>query len=120
MKSTVFKMKIRISVISLNHLSIWLSKSCLLSRCDLVFIFVHGSLSDFYFKFREQQQEVVGAADHDDGIIPGSPIVSLSTSVLSRMRRRKENRHIGYTAHASSEHSRTQIDGMSMIQERLT
>lgn len=59
---------------------------------------------------KEQQQEVVGAADHDDGIIPGSPILSLSTSVLSRMRRRKENRHIGYAAHASSEHSRTQID----------
>uniref|UniRef100_UPI00398EB8FC DNA endonuclease RBBP8 isoform X1 n=2 Tax=Pristiophorus japonicus TaxID=55135 RepID=UPI00398EB8FC len=61
-------------------------------------------------QLKEQQHEVVGAADHDDGIIPDSPILSLSTSVVSRMRRRKENRHIRYAEHAHAEPSRQQSD----------
>ncbi|XP_078254374.1 DNA endonuclease RBBP8 [Rhinoraja longicauda] len=67
-------------------------------------------LESLEHQMKEQQHEVAGAADHDDGIIPGSPILSLSTSVLSRMRRRRENRHIRYAAHASAEPSRTQTD----------
>ncbi|XP_067836841.1 DNA endonuclease RBBP8 isoform X2 [Heptranchias perlo] len=67
-------------------------------------------------QLKEQQHEVAekqdheraGAADHDDGIIPDSPILSLSTSVVSRMRRRKDNRHIRYVEHARAEPSEPQ------------
>ncbi|XP_051878580.1 DNA endonuclease RBBP8 [Pristis pectinata] len=62
-------------------------------------------------QMKEQLHEVVEAADHDDGIIPGSPNLSLSTSVLSRMRRRKEKGHIRYAEHASIDPSRPQANG---------
>ncbi|XP_078396336.1 DNA endonuclease RBBP8 [Cetorhinus maximus] len=61
-------------------------------------------------QLKEQQHEVAGAGDHDDGIIPDSPILSLSTSVVSRMRRRKENRHIRYAEHAHADPSGPQSD----------
>uniref|UniRef100_A0A8C5MY79 DNA endonuclease RBBP8 n=1 Tax=Leptobrachium leishanense TaxID=445787 RepID=A0A8C5MY79_9ANUR len=41
--------------------------------------------------------EVMSAdPDCDDGVIPDSPVGSLPLSMVSRMRRRKENRHIRY------------------------
>ncbi|XP_067888254.1 DNA endonuclease RBBP8 isoform X2 [Heterodontus francisci] len=67
-------------------------------------------LESLEHQLKEQQHEVTGAADHDDGIIPDSPILSLSTSVVSRMRRRKENRHIRYAEHAQAEPSGLQAD----------
>ncbi|XP_075441282.1 DNA endonuclease RBBP8 isoform X3 [Ascaphus truei] len=38
--------------------------------------------------------------DSEDGVIPDSPIHSFPLSMVSRMRRRKENRHIRYTEQA--------------------
>ncbi|XP_048385506.2 DNA endonuclease RBBP8-like isoform X1 [Stegostoma tigrinum] len=67
-------------------------------------------LESLEHQLKEQQQEVTGAADHDDGIIPDSPILSLSTSIVSRMRRRKENCRIRYTEHAHAEPSGLQCD----------
>ncbi|XP_059839865.1 DNA endonuclease RBBP8 isoform X2 [Hypanus sabinus] len=59
---------------------------------------------------KEKLHEAVGAVDHDDGIIPGSPILSFSTSVLSRMRRRKEKSHIRYVEHTSIEPAKLPIN----------
>ncbi|XP_072427364.1 DNA endonuclease RBBP8 isoform X2 [Chiloscyllium punctatum] len=67
-------------------------------------------LESLEHQLKEQQQQVTEAADDDDGIIPDSPILSLSTSVVSRMRRRKENRHIRYTEHGRAEPSGLQSD----------
>ncbi|XP_078072566.1 DNA endonuclease RBBP8 isoform X2 [Mustelus asterias] len=62
-------------------------------------------LESLEHQLKEQQHEITGAADHDDGIIPDSPILSLSTSVVSRMRRRRENRHIRYAEHVHADPS---------------
>ncbi|XP_069777191.1 DNA endonuclease RBBP8 [Narcine bancroftii] len=67
-------------------------------------------LESLEHQMKDQKREVEGAADHNDGIIPDSPVLSLSNSMLSRMRRRKENRHIHYAEHASAEPSRLQAD----------
>ncbi|XP_072323547.1 DNA endonuclease RBBP8 isoform X2 [Scyliorhinus torazame] len=67
-------------------------------------------LESLEHQLKEQQPEATGAADHDDGIIPDSPVLSLSTSVVSRMRRKKENRHIRYAEHVHANPSGPQSD----------
>ncbi|NXG74564.1 CTIP endonuclease, partial [Baryphthengus martii] len=47
-----------------------------------------------------QQQQAV---ELDEGVIPDSPTPTSSFSVVSRMRRKKENRHIRYTEHTLSD-----------------
>jgi len=46
--------------------------------------------------FRERRQHAV---ELEEGVIPGSPVATSSFSVVNRMRRKKENRHIRYTEH---------------------
>ncbi|XP_067402863.1 DNA endonuclease RBBP8 isoform X2 [Emydura macquarii macquarii] len=60
---------------------------------------------------REQQ-----AVELEEGIIPDSPIQSFSRSVVNRIRRKKENRHIRYTeqTHADLEHSESTNDKQGM------
>ncbi|NXD15981.1 CTIP endonuclease, partial [Nothocercus nigrocapillus] len=47
-------------------------------------------------KLEEQKQQ---AAELEEGVIPDSPVLTSSFSVVNRMRRKKENRHIRYTEH---------------------
>ncbi|XP_025891256.1 DNA endonuclease RBBP8 [Nothoprocta perdicaria] len=48
-------------------------------------------------KLEEQKQQ---AAELEEGVIPDSPVLTSSFSVVNRMRRKKENRHVRYTEHA--------------------
>lgn len=43
-----------------------------------------------------QKQQAVEA---EEGVIPDSPVLTSSFSLVNRMRRRKENRHVRYTEH---------------------
>lgn len=45
---------------------------------------------------REQKQQ---ALELEEGVIPDSPVLTSSFSMVNRMRRKKENRHIRYTEH---------------------
>ncbi|NXX86716.1 CTIP endonuclease, partial [Urocolius indicus] len=47
-------------------------------------------------ELEEQKQQAVEL----EGVIPDSPVLTSSFSVVNRMRRKKENRHIRYTEHA--------------------
>ncbi|KAM8811632.1 DNA endonuclease RBBP8 [Eudromia elegans] len=47
-------------------------------------------------KLEEQKQQ---ADELEEGVIPDSPVLTSSFSVVNRMRRKKENRHIRYTEH---------------------
>ncbi|NWV97024.1 CTIP endonuclease, partial [Machaerirhynchus nigripectus] len=47
-------------------------------------------------ELEEQKQQAVEA---EKGIIPDSPVLTSSFSVVNRMRRKKENRHVRYTEH---------------------
>ncbi|KFR11736.1 DNA endonuclease RBBP8 [Opisthocomus hoazin] len=47
-------------------------------------------------EFEERRQHAV---ELEEGVIPGSPVATSSFSVVNRMRRKKENRHIRYTEH---------------------
>uniref|UniRef100_A0A8C6ZNC1 DNA endonuclease RBBP8 n=1 Tax=Nothoprocta perdicaria TaxID=30464 RepID=A0A8C6ZNC1_NOTPE len=49
------------------------------------------------FQQLEQKQQ---AAELEEGVIPDSPVLTSSFSVVNRMRRKKENRHVRYTEHA--------------------
>ncbi|NXS52391.1 CTIP endonuclease, partial [Brachypteracias leptosomus] len=51
-------------------------------------------------ELEEQKQQAVGL---EEGVIPDSPVLTSSFSVVSRMRRKKENRHIRYTEHTHSD-----------------
>ncbi|XP_027494545.1 DNA endonuclease RBBP8 isoform X1 [Corapipo altera] len=51
-------------------------------------------------ELEEQKQQAV---ELEEGIIPDSPVLTSSFSVVNRMRRKKENRHIRYTEHAHSD-----------------
>ncbi|NXY15272.1 CTIP endonuclease, partial [Atrichornis clamosus] len=48
-------------------------------------------------ELEEQKQQAV----ETEGVIPDSPVLTSSFSVVNRMRRKKENRHIRYTEHTS-------------------
>ncbi|XP_061851260.1 DNA endonuclease RBBP8 [Colius striatus] len=48
-------------------------------------------------ELEEQKQQAV---ELEEGVIPDSPVPTSSFSVVNRMRRKKENRHIRYTEHA--------------------
>ncbi|KAF1651419.1 DNA endonuclease RBBP8, partial [Aptenodytes patagonicus] len=47
-------------------------------------------------ELEERKQQVV---ELEGGVIPDSPVLTTSFSVVNRMRRKKENRHIRYTEH---------------------
>ncbi|XP_025914407.1 DNA endonuclease RBBP8 isoform X2 [Apteryx mantelli] len=47
-------------------------------------------------QLEEQKQQAV---ELEEGVIPDSPVLTSSFSVVNRMRRKKENRHIRYTEH---------------------
>ncbi|KFQ38967.1 DNA endonuclease RBBP8 [Mesitornis unicolor] len=51
-------------------------------------------------ELEEQKQQAV---ELEEGVIPGTPVLTSSFSVINRMRRRKENRHIRYTEHAHTD-----------------
>ncbi|KAM9303338.1 DNA endonuclease RBBP8 [Morus bassanus] len=48
---------------------------------------------------KELEERKQQAMELEEGVIPGSPVVTSSFSVVNRMRRKKENRHIRYTEH---------------------
>ncbi|XP_074879220.1 DNA endonuclease RBBP8 isoform X2 [Buteo buteo] len=47
-------------------------------------------------ELEEQKQQAV---ELEEGVIPDSPVLTSSFSVVNRLRRKKENRHIRYTEH---------------------
>lgn len=49
---------------------------------------------------REQKKQAV---ELEEGVIPDSPVLTSSFSVVNRMKRKKENRHIRYTEHAHTD-----------------
>ncbi|NWR86705.1 CTIP endonuclease, partial [Furnarius figulus] len=51
-------------------------------------------------ELKEQRQQAV---ELEEGVIPDSPVLTSSFSMVNRMRRRKENRHIRYTEHTHSD-----------------
>ncbi|NXJ93754.1 CTIP endonuclease, partial [Corythaixoides concolor] len=51
-------------------------------------------------ELEEQKQQAV---ELEEGVIPDSPVLTSSFSVVNRMRRKKENRHIRYTEHPRSD-----------------
>uniref|UniRef100_A0A8B9IW01 DNA endonuclease RBBP8 n=1 Tax=Amazona collaria TaxID=241587 RepID=A0A8B9IW01_9PSIT len=51
------------------------------------------------FQQKRKQQEV----ELEEGVIPDSPVLTSSFSVVNRMRRKRENRHIRYTEHTHSD-----------------
>ncbi|NXD20567.1 CTIP endonuclease, partial [Spelaeornis formosus] len=54
-------------------------------------------------QFQQLQKELEvqkqQAVDAEEGMIPDSPVLTSSFSVVNRMRRKKENRHVRYTEH---------------------
>lgn len=52
---------------------------------------------------KAHEEETTSHEDGEDGIIPDSPISSISANVVSRMRRRKLNKHIRYTERTQDE-----------------
>ncbi|KAM6413085.1 DNA endonuclease RBBP8 isoform 1-T3 [Pluvialis apricaria] len=48
---------------------------------------------------KELEERKQQAVESEEGVIPDSPVLASSFSVVSRMRRKKENRHIRYTEH---------------------
>ncbi|XP_056377679.1 DNA endonuclease RBBP8 isoform X2 [Hyla sarda] len=51
--------------------------------------------------------EDIVEVDGDDGIIPDSPVSSFPQNMVSKMRRRKANKHVRYTEHTQDESSTT-------------
>ncbi|XP_005498428.2 DNA endonuclease RBBP8 [Columba livia] len=51
-------------------------------------------------ELEEQKQQAV---ELKEGVIPDSPVLTSSFSLVNRMRRKKENRHIRYTEHTQSD-----------------
>ncbi|XP_010171034.1 DNA endonuclease RBBP8 [Antrostomus carolinensis] len=49
---------------------------------------------------KELEERKQQAVELEEGVIPDSPVLASSFSVVNRMRRKKENRHIRYTEHA--------------------
>ncbi|XP_040209999.1 DNA endonuclease RBBP8 isoform X2 [Rana temporaria] len=54
-------------------------------------------------KLKAHEEDTASHEDGEDGIIPDSPISSISANVVSRMRRRKLNKHIRYTERTQDE-----------------
>ncbi|GAB0182622.1 DNA endonuclease RBBP8 [Grus japonensis] len=48
---------------------------------------------------KELEERKQQAVELEDGVIPDSPVLTSSFSMVNRMRRKKENRHIRYTEH---------------------
>lgn len=64
-------------------------------------------------KVHEEAAEDHG--DGDDGIIPDSPVSSFPLNVVSRMRRRKANKHVRYAEHTQEESSASQCASTSVL-----
>ncbi|XP_021244689.1 DNA endonuclease RBBP8 isoform X2 [Numida meleagris] len=70
-----------------------------------------NSLQDENKKISEQFQQLQKeleerkqqALDAEEGVIPDSPVLTSSFSMVNRMRRKKENRHIRYTEHTHTD-----------------
>ncbi|KAM8967787.1 DNA endonuclease RBBP8 [Pelodytes ibericus] len=58
-----------------------------------------------------QGQKTTDPGDCEDGIIPDSPVGSFPLSMVSRMRRKKENRHIRYTEHPQQKRTSESTNG---------
>ncbi|NWU78665.1 CTIP endonuclease, partial [Onychorhynchus coronatus] len=52
---------------------------------------------------KELEEQKLQAVELEEGVIPDSPVLTSSFSVVNRMRRKKENRHVRYTEHAHSD-----------------
>ncbi|XP_074002245.1 DNA endonuclease RBBP8 [Numenius arquata] len=52
---------------------------------------------------KELEERKQQAVELEEGVIPDSPVLASSFSVVNRMRRKKENRHIRYTEHTHSD-----------------
>ncbi|XP_074735512.1 DNA endonuclease RBBP8 isoform X1 [Strix uralensis] len=52
---------------------------------------------------KELEERKQQAVELEEGVIPDSPVLTSSFSVVNRMRRKKENRHIRYTEHTRSD-----------------
>ncbi|KAL8182245.1 UNVERIFIED_CONTAM: hypothetical protein K2H54_049815 [Gekko kuhli] len=63
-----------------------------------------NSLQDENKKISEQLQHILQEQNEDmKGFIPDSPVQTLSLSMVSRMRRKRENRHVRYTEQKCTE-----------------
>ncbi|NXQ86865.1 CTIP endonuclease, partial [Nyctibius grandis] len=52
---------------------------------------------------KELEERKQQAVELEEGVIPDSPVLASSLSVVNRMRRKKENRHIRYTEHTHAD-----------------
>ncbi|NXA85795.1 CTIP endonuclease, partial [Melanocharis versteri] len=52
---------------------------------------------------KELEMQKQQAVEVEEGVIPDSPVLTSSFSMVSRMRRKKENRHVRYTEHTPPE-----------------
>uniref|UniRef100_A0A8C0EZ06 DNA endonuclease RBBP8 n=1 Tax=Bubo bubo TaxID=30461 RepID=A0A8C0EZ06_BUBBB len=55
------------------------------------------------FQQLQKEEQKQQAVELEEGVIPDSPVLTSSFSVVNRMRRKKENRHIRYTEHTRSD-----------------
>uniref|UniRef100_A0A8D0FSD6 DNA endonuclease RBBP8 n=1 Tax=Strix occidentalis caurina TaxID=311401 RepID=A0A8D0FSD6_STROC len=55
------------------------------------------------FQQLQKEERKQQAVELEEGVIPDSPVLTSSFSVVNRMRRKKENRHIRYTEHTRSD-----------------
>ncbi|XP_015272628.1 PREDICTED: LOW QUALITY PROTEIN: DNA endonuclease RBBP8 [Gekko japonicus] len=63
-----------------------------------------NSLQDENKKISEQLQQILQEQNEDmKGFIPDSPVQTLSLSMVNRMRRKRENRHVRYTERKCTE-----------------
>uniref|UniRef100_A0A8C0GEL1 DNA endonuclease RBBP8 n=1 Tax=Chelonoidis abingdonii TaxID=106734 RepID=A0A8C0GEL1_CHEAB len=69
----------------------------------------------------QQLQKEQQAMELEEGIIPDSPVQSFSLSVVNRIRRKKENRHVRYTeqTHTDLEHSDSTNGKSSLCKNRI-
>uniref|UniRef100_A0A8B9Z0H8 DNA endonuclease RBBP8 n=1 Tax=Buteo japonicus TaxID=224669 RepID=A0A8B9Z0H8_9AVES len=51
------------------------------------------------FQQLQKEEQKQQAVELEEGVIPDSPVLTSSFSVVNRLRRKKENRHIRYTEH---------------------
>ncbi|NXY59755.1 CTIP endonuclease, partial [Callaeas wilsoni] len=52
---------------------------------------------------KELQEQKQQAVEVEEGVIPDSPVLTSSFSMVNRMRRKKENRHVRYTEHTPTD-----------------
>ncbi|NWQ76303.1 CTIP endonuclease, partial [Columbina picui] len=60
-------------------------------------------ITEQFQQLQKELEEQKQALELKEGVIPDSPVLTSSFSVVNRMRRKKENRHIRYTEHTHSD-----------------